>query len=198
MNVMIGFDVVDSSGRKIDMYGCPQGAPYSYMMRVNPWLPASGSTTLTGNHYTWSLKNLPANAASSYIEVYPNNQYLQTDKSRYGMSMRTRVPVGSTWVSLRMPLICSQGGHTGGIQGYVTKGGVKVTPSYAIAWSQAADSNAYIMGMGIGTLSNGFYKIDALAYNQKYVMRVMYNGVTVQRTLVPVYACKYTPVSIGF
>jgi hypothetical protein len=196
VNALVGLDINDSSGRKIGMDGCALGSQYSIYFRMNPTLPATGSTS--GGHLTWSVAHIPANAYATFIEVYPQNPQSHTDESRYGMSMRNAVKIGSTGVSLRLPLLCSLGGGTGGIQGYVTRNGQKVTPSRAIAWSQAADSNSYIMGMNIGSVSSGFYKLPNLAKNQRYVMRVTYNGVTQQRALVYVNACRWTPVNLSF
>jgi hypothetical protein len=206
VDALIGFDVLDKYGKHIgatqgqSSFGCTGQRGYGLTIRVNRDLPATGSTT-TGTK-SWKAV-LPANATHVYIEVYPQAAgYGGTDESRYGHSMRRKIPVPyNATVNLRLPLLCSLGGSTGVINGYVSKGGVRVAADRVAAWSMAADNNVPnpVLGFNVGySKSNGYYAVPNLAGNQKYTVQITEAGVMKQFYNVQVNACKGTYLGASF
>jgi len=206
VDVLIGFDFLDSSGRHIDArpgsstFGCGGVSGYGLTLRVNRSLPATGSTT-TGTK-NWSV-TVPTNVKQAFIEVYPQAANDGgTDESRYGHALRRKVPIpyGQS-IYIKMPLVCAQGGRTGKIAGYVTKKGVRVKADRAATWSMAADNNTAnpILGWNVGTAqTTGYYYIPNLYPGQYYVVQVRKDGVLIQKANVWVNACKTTPLNIAF
>lgn len=191
VDVYLGFDVLDSAGRKIDLGG---GPGYSAVQRINHCLPASGSAAppttcpVTGYHVTknWSL-TLPPNAATVYIEVYPKsatstdwlNNYNgftgvaagSTVLSTYGETYRRAIttPGNMQNIPIVLPVICGlPGASTGSLQGHISGWPAGVT-GHLNTWSQAANTLA-TQGMALGTPidGNGNYRIDKLQVGQAY------------------------------
>jgi hypothetical protein len=98
VDVMLGFDVLDSHGNKIDLGYMKAG--YSSIQRLNHCVPIQGATGTgvckanyqastriqTAAQYTtykWSLR-VPANAASVYVEVYPKEPTVNDWVSYHG------------------------------------------------------------------------------------------------------------------
>jgi hypothetical protein len=198
VDALLGFDFVDSAGRHVDAkpgsatFGCTGVHGYGVTIRVNGSLPATGSTT-SGTKY-WSVK-VPANVTMAYIEVYPQAAgYGGTNESRYGHALRRKMPIPyNKTVLIRLPLICSVGGHVGWINGYVSKNGVRVKADRVAAWSMATDNNTAspILGWNIGSAAtNGYYKIPNLASGQAYTVQIWKDGVLRQKYGVTVNACK--------
>lgn len=221
VNVSIGFDVQSTTGTMINVSdGCLKTGGYSApQQEKNHYVSGEGAPRssrmydVNGTYrgvttHTWSLTGLPSNAASVWIEVYsrgyagsPCTQcFGPKDVHKYGYTMRRQVKVGSTGVVLKLPLTCSySGGTAGAVFGYVKDAaGHSVTPTRAVAWSQAVDTNTTPMGWGSGSLALGSYKIPSLAANQKYAVWVSYKGVTQKRTGIFVSACHTTPLSFKF
>jgi hypothetical protein len=73
-----------------------------------------------------------------------------------------------------------------------TRAGVAVTPDRVYAWSLLTDQNYTVMGWGTARMTSGNYKINALAANQSYVMRLIYQGRTYEKRGVAVSSCKTT------
>ncbi|HEU0129500.1 MAG TPA: hypothetical protein VFQ85_00735 [Mycobacteriales bacterium] len=206
VDALIGFDVLDSSGRHLgakygdSSFGCAGQRGYGLTLRVNGSLPATGSTT--SGTKSWKAV-LPANATHMWIEVYPQAAgYGGTDESRYGHTMRRKIPVpyGAT-VNLRLPLICSQGGSTGVINGFVSKGGVRVAADRVAAWSLAPDNNtpSPILGFNVGyAKSNGYYAIPNLPSGQTYTVQITKSGVMKQYYNVRVNSCAGTYLGASF
>jgi len=208
VNALIGFDIHDKNGRKIDMNG---KAAYSAYKVINPTLPSTGGSK-AGRTTTWTLSGIPANAAYVYIEVYPKQKHpsnpriqLKTDQTRYGMALRRALPASSRGVQLRLPLVCGNvGALTGGIKGRVTKGGKLVTASRVRAWSIAPDkaSSKKILGwnMGQAKMYQGYYNyvIPNLAVNQGYTVWVTYGGRTIKKTVRNVSVCKGSVMNFAF
>ena len=177
VDVFIGIDLQDSSGRVLDKNGCLRtscgGSGYAITMRINQDLGAEGSADRSGWVTRWSA-TVPSNAAKMFIEVYPRNagQYGVTNDVRYGRNLRRfGVPYSLSNVHLRLPLQCAKGGGTGYVAGYTTIGGVRKQVSRVSAFSIGADNNAMnpILGFNIGTSSsNGSFKIPSLAPGTKY------------------------------
>lgn len=204
VHVLIGFDVHDRNGYKIDLSGCRIGGAYSKTLSINPDLGGAGAVDGEGLTKSWSIR-LPANAADSWIEVYPktNKPYGATDRSRYGAVMRKAVLPGSTAVKLRLPLVCgisSAGvtGKTGSIKGRVYMNGSLVQADRVRAWSREGDSNSRILGWGMGAgYPDGTYKVPALAAGQDYSLWITEKGQTIKRRL-HVDACTGTVAAIRF
>jgi hypothetical protein len=124
VDVMIGYDVLDARGNKIDLGSINAG--YSAIQRLNHCVPIQGATgtgvcpanyqpatriqtAAQGTTYNWSLR-VPANAATVYVEVYPKeptpNNYVTfrgytgpmpgtTNVTKYGMTHRRAIYVGA-------------------------------------------------------------------------------------------------------
>lgn len=190
VNALIGFDVLDVQGHKINIDGNLGKTGYSALQRLNYCLPITGSASASpgcGGHA--ATKNfsitVPASAVQVYIEVYPkavsNSSYIgppgyngyvganagTTDLTKYSMSYRREVPVtgsGATNVSIRMPKTCVQ---TGSLTGRVTGLPSGATGSVH-AWSLEAN-NFGVLGMGLGKINaDGTYRVDNLALGQHY------------------------------
>lgn len=174
VDVFMGFELRDSSGRNIKADGTPvtQGG-YVITMRINQELGAEGSADRTGWVTRWSV-TLPSNAAQMFIETYPRNkgQYGVTNDIRYGRTLRRfNTPGSLSNVHVRLPLQCSQGGGTGVIVGTTRVGGVAKQINRVSAFSIGADNNGAnpILGFNIGTSSsNGSFRIPSLAPGTKY------------------------------
>jgi len=204
VNVFIGLDVLDRSGRHIKLDGCTGGSGYTTYLHLNRTLPPSGGSS---GQVAWRV-GLPANAATAWIETYPKNSSGTTDTSYYGGSMRRKVAIGPG-VNLRLPVVCGRsGGLTGGVHGYVTLHGNRIKADRAIAWSMYPDTDprTKILGFAIGAgADNGFYSIYKLARNQRYDVRITVtnpaNGHRDTKRLVNVQVggtCRNTPLNVAF
>lgn len=178
-----------------DRYGCYGHSGYGYNLRVNPTVPATGSTT-TGTK-TWKA-TIPANVNLLTIEVYPRAAGTPSpvDDSRYSGALRWRLPIPyGKAVNITLPRTCAAGGRTGYIAGKATKGGVPVKLDRVIAWSLATDNNTAspILGFRVGYATDqGTWKIPNLASGQGYTVVWYENGIRQQRYGIPVSACKGT------
>lgn len=219
VDVMVGYDVLDAAGKKIDMGNLKQG--YSVIQRINHCVASSGSTTGgtcagTGRTITksFSLK-LPSNAAKVYIEVYPkapnSTDWISvpgytgvatgsTTLTTYSRTFRRAIPVTGavTNVGIVLPKTCgAPGGTTGSLIGRINgMGAGKIN-----TWSLAPD-NTPSLGWGSGNIdSHGNYRIDNLQSGQRYgliatsgsrtINLVDYRRSTSTDTLIP-GACKTT------
>ena len=207
VDVFIGFDLKDSSGRTIDKNGCLATRcglhGYGITLRLNSTLSASGSTNRSAYKTSWSI-TVPSNTAHMYIETYPFSAgtYGHTDESRYGHSYRRNLPIPyPVRINLRLPLICSQGGTTGMISGRATAGGAATTLKRIGAWSIAADNNTPnpILGWQIGTATSGAYKIPNLASGQQYhIIATSASGAVKHYYKVAVSSCHTTAFNVAF
>jgi hypothetical protein len=206
VGAMLGFDVLDSAGRRIDArpgsstYGCVYGAGYSTTVRVNFDLGPEGSTT-TGTK--WWKVTVPTNATHMYIESYPTGaRYAGTDERRYGHSMRRKIPVPyPATIHMALPLVCAVGGTTGAINGYTTYRGARAKADRVAAWSMGTENNGNnpILGWNVGaSADNGYYKIDNLQSGQTYTVRISKGGVTKQFYNVRVDKCHNTYLGAAF
>lgn len=209
VDAMLGFDILDAAGRKIQANGAPvTNGGYGALVRLNYCLSSAGSKTATpgcdANPLTdqWSLQ-LPSNAVTVYVEAYPkkpsNSSFLNnyngytgpnpgsTDESTFGMTYRRHVAVlgaGASGVPLVAPKVCGQpGASTGTLWGYITRGGVPWKPASGVtdAWSTEAD-NAPILGMNEGSVDPGVgtYHITNLQGGSHYTIVATIGGITKQ------------------
>jgi hypothetical protein len=207
VDVFIGFDLKDSSGRTIDKNGCLATKcglhGYGITKRLNGDVPATGAADRTGHATTWSV-TVPSNTARMFIEVYPFSAgtYGKTDESRYGHSYRRNIPIPyPARINLRLPLICSQGGTTGAISGRSTVGGTATTLKRVATWSLGADNNGPtpILGWNVGTASAGTFTLPNLPAGQKYqVLATAPNGTLKRYYNVQVNSCRTTTLNVAF
>jgi hypothetical protein len=191
VDVLIGYDVIDGAGHKIDMGGARVG--YSAIQRLNHCVGTAGATAaqvcrfngqvtqVTG--YNWSLA-LPSNAKTVYIEVYPKaptptawlNNYRgytgvaagTTNTSTYALAYRRAIPVNGSVgnVSIVLPKVCGAGGTTASLVGHISGWRAGATGSVN-AWSLAP--NQPTMGFGLGKVNgSGNYRVDGLQSGQRY------------------------------
>lgn len=205
VDVLLGFDVHDRYGRKIDArpgsatWGCPFNGGYSHYIRLNSTVAATGATS---GQKAWKVV-VPVNAAKLYVEAYSKGPgHTGDNQSRYGDSLRTRITLPYPYtIRMALPLVCAVGGTTGGIHGWATLRGVRTKVDRAIAWSMAGDNNNLnpILGWNIGGgRDDGYYSIPNLQSGQVYVVRITKNGVTKQFTNVRVNRCANTYLGANF
>ncbi len=187
VDVMLGFDVIDAAGNKIEIDHLNNG--YSVVQRINHCVATNGaaaSQTCPGTGIVttknWSLK-LPSNASKVYIEVYPKaptstawlNNYRgytgpavgSTNLSTYARTFRRAIPVNGavTNVAIVAPKVCGvSGGTTGSLVGHISGFGAGTIN----AWSMSPDGTRS-MGFSSGTIdAAGNYRIDHLQSGQRY------------------------------
>lgn len=225
VNVSIGFDVVDRTGRALNTdprsasYGCAKtggySVPQSYLNHfVGPEGVAPGTVMKDGNRTAraWKVGSLPSNAVGAYIEVYSrgyqgspckdaNGNYCFNPPTltKYGNSNKHLVPVGTANLPIRLPMTCAYKGTAGAIKGIVTNAaGQRVSVKSLYAWTETK-WNAFPFYQGWGTArfsSTGVYTVPALASKQKYVMwATTTSGKVVKRTGVQVNDCATTTVN---
>jgi hypothetical protein len=206
VDVFVGFDLKDSSGRTIDKNGCLATScglhGYGITLRLNGTVPATGAPP-AGHAVSWSI-SVPSNTSRIFIEAYPfsSGTYGHTDESRYGHSYRRNLAIPyPTRINLRMPLICSQGGTTGAISGRATVGGAAATLKRVATWSLGADNNGPtpILGWNVGTAGNGTFTIPNLPAGQKYqVLATSPSGAMKRYYDVQVNSCRTTTLNVAF
>lgn len=226
VNVSIGFDVVDSTGRALNTdpksasYGCAKtggySVPQSYLNHfVGPEGAPQGSVMQDGNRTTraWRVGSLPSNAVGAYIEVYhrgytgspcrdANGNYCFNKQTltKYGNSNKHTVPIGTTNLPIRLPMTCAHRGTSGAISGKVVNAaGTPVKVKAVYGWTEAKwNAYPYYQGWGIAQMPrDGYFSIPSLASKQKYRIWVMtLDGRTVKRLGIPVTDCTTTPVTI--
>jgi hypothetical protein len=207
VDVFIGFDLKNSKGQTVDKNGCLATKcglhGYGITQRLNGSLGPEGSTNRAAYKTTWSV-TVPSNVTRMFIEVYPFSAgtYGKTDESRYGHSYRRNLAIPyPARINLRLPLICSQGGTTGGITGRSTVGGKATSLKRVGAWSLAADNNGPtpILGWTIGTQSAGTFTVPNLAAGQKYqVIATAPDGRVKRYYNVQVNSCRNTNLGVSF
>jgi hypothetical protein len=207
VDVFLGFDLKDSSGRTIDKNGCLATRcglhGYGITLRLNGGLGADGSTDRAAWKTSWSV-SVPANTARMFIETYPfsSGTYGHTDMRRYAHSYRRNLQIPyPARINLRLPWVCSAGGTTGAISGRANAGGAATTLKRVGAWSLAADNNGPtpVLGWNIGTSSSGSYTVANLAAGQKYQVIATASDGRVKRYYdVTVNSCRTTTLGVAF
>ena len=227
VNVSIGFDVVDARHNAINAatgfsdYGCAKNGNHGgysvpqkeYNHFVSGQGTAPGTRMKDGNltTHTWTLGDLPSNAAGVWIEVYSrgytgspcryshgNYCFNNGDVSRYGFANRHYVPVNSRNVPLRLPLTCAAKGTTGVITGRTMDASGRATTYRSVfAWTELSyNQQPSLQGWGSAVIHNGSYTIPALASGQKYVVWASTaSGATLKRLDIVVKSCGATPLS---
>ncbi len=226
VNVSIGFDVVDSAGRAVNVdptkpgYGCAKTGGYSlpqtYLNHfVSPTGAPRDSLMQDGNRTRrdWRVGNLPSNAVGAYIEVYHrgytgspcrdsagNYCFNPPTLTKYGYSNKHIVPVGTANLPIVLPTTCGYGGTAGSLTGTVTVGGKPAALRNLYAWTEAkwnAAPGVHGWGSGKGG-AGGSYTVPALASRQTYVVwATTTSGVTIKRFGVRVDDCKATRLDIS-
>jgi hypothetical protein len=212
VHLLIGFDLVDTTGSKVDEYGrkctatgatCYGGGAYSFIVNVNTGLGYDGSTTTAG--YTTSVSRcIASNIKHVSAEIYPRGLNGATDMSRYGSARDARDIVsvgGDNTHDFRVPVNNENGGMAGKINGYVYCNGSPVLPTRVNFWSNEGGALCGVQGFRSGAkLSTGFYSSNFVnaagqefmvlaagqcnAPSQKYktVVWATCNGVSMSRT----------------
>lgn len=200
VDVLMGFDVINAAGQKIDLGGSRVG--YSQIQRHNHCVPTSGAsvsvhctfmgktTQVTG--YTWAI-SVPASATRVYIEVYPKaptpTAWLDnyrgytgpsagtTNTSTYSTVYKQSIPVPGNVsnVSIVLPKVCgAPGGTTGTLAGHINGWNYGYTGK-ANAWSMAGSGSS--QGFATGTVdSSGNYRITGLQSGQRYGIQASGGG----------------------
>lgn len=175
LDAIIGVQTVDASGKTVDLAGSAQASGYTYVQRVNPTLPATGSDT--GGGKTWGGVCMSSVITEVFIELYPKAPDGTTDKSRYGEAAHYYQPItpgADNQVLLRVPLRHELGGNTGYVNGYLTHGGHRIDPSLITrvrAFTHGRGPECGVEGLAAsadqlaysGSLDATYYRIDALA-----------------------------------
>ncbi|MDH3755230.1 MAG: hypothetical protein OEU32_15275, partial [Acidimicrobiia bacterium] len=204
--VLIGLELFDANGTKLAADGCPasQGG-YSISAPVNETgsITGEGTTDGAGLTKTWSM-NVPSNAATVFLEVYPKTRLTDppgaTDKVRYGSILRHDIPVRSN-LPLVLPLNCglTGGGVTGtngSIIGTVTRNGSPVTPDRVSVWTLEPDTDLKPLGWGIAEVVSGGFRAEALPGDARYQIFVTQGGETKRVLWVPLNSCQETQIDV--
>ena len=91
LDALIGVQTTDAAGHAVDLTGAPHAPGYTYIQRVNPSLPATGSAT--GGTRTWGGICMSGKITEVFIEVCPKAPSGVTDKPRYGEAAHYFQPV---------------------------------------------------------------------------------------------------------
>lgn len=190
INAHIGIGLKDSGGTDLLPDGSPRppGEGYGLIQRFNPSVPPDGTTGAVAPDGTPVVRAwgacVAANVTRAFIEVYPKRPAddpltAPTDYSRYGLGSYyfLKVTAGARLdVLLRVPLVYQRGGNTGGVQGYVTKGGHPLPPaaiSRVRAFTRQPGSACGVEGMAAvanrlltGAGGRTYYLVDYLAAGQ--------------------------------
>jgi hypothetical protein len=174
VNALIGLDL-KSGGATVNVDGSLRTtAGYGLVQRVNQTLPATGSATGTKS---WGAC-VAGNVDQVFIEVYPQNANLQTDRTRYGGASHYRQPISSgvsNDVLLRLPVRYEAGSNaTGYVNGYITYNGARVDPAKITrvrAFSTGSGPDCGIEGFQAdadelaysGSLNATYYRLGVLA-----------------------------------
>jgi len=175
LDAIIGVETKDAAGNTVDLTGAPHAQGYTYIQRVNPDLPATGSDT--GGTKAWGGVCMSAKIVETFIEMYPKGPDGVTDKSRYGEGAHYYQPItvgADNEVGLRLPLRHELGGNTGYVNGYLTHGGHRIDPALITrvrAFTQGRGPECGVEGLAASadqlgysaSLDATYYRIDALA-----------------------------------
>ena len=226
LNALVGIDLLDAQGKRVDRDGRLISTPgYHYRERINPTIPAEGSTEagLTrswGDPATSGAFCVSSRVARVYLEVYPQNdaRYSATTKTRYASAAHhaQQLRAGTKHdVLLRLPLVRSLGGQVGYVAGYVTYRGAAVNPANlvvrvfprsagsacGIEGFSAAPDQAFVTGARTRYVSDHIAGGRCGAASQTYDVRITCRcGGTslLKRTLLTVATGKGTPFSAAF
>jgi hypothetical protein len=175
LDAIIGVETKDAAGNTIDPTGVVRPQGYTYIQRVNPTLPATGSES--AGTKLWGGVCVSAKIVEAYIEVYPKGPDGVTDKARYGEASHYYQPItvgADNQVGLRLPLRDELGGDTGYVNGYLTHGGHKIDPALITrvrAFTHGRGPECGVEGLAASadrlgysaSLDATYYRIDALA-----------------------------------
>lgn len=175
VDAIIGVETQDASGHTVDLTGAPHAHAYTYIQRVNPTLPATGSDTEGSK--TWGGVCMSSVITEVFIELYPKDPDGTTDKVRYGEASHYYQPITvgrDNQVGLRLPLRYELGGNTGYVNGYLTHGGHRIDPSLITrvrAFSHGRGPDCGVEGLAASadqlgysaSLDATYYRVDALA-----------------------------------
>ncbi len=225
VNVSLGFDLVDGSGRAVNAdprqpgYGCAKTGGYSIAQTylnhfVGPEGAPANSLMKDGHRTTrgWQLVDIPSNAVGAYIEVYTrgyqgspckdsagNYCFNPENHVKYGNSNKHLVPIGTANLPIRLPTTCAYGGTAGSITGTVTdSSGRRTNVQSLYAWTEYKwNASPYYQGWGTAQFSStGAYTVPALASGQTYVMwATTAGGQVVKKSGVRVNSCAATNVA---
>ena len=208
VNALLGFDWLDALGRRLDRNGCVQSPAcplrgYGSVLRVNPTLPARGTSDTATATTTWSVQP-PPGAARLFLEAYPQNERLRTDEERYGHAMRHSVPLPHGGpLPLRLPVTrCDEGGTVGTLRGTATRGGAPSPLTRVVAWSLEGFDPVTrpVLGWNIGTASaDGSFVVPNLVGDQRYQVWVTAADGAVRKAFnVAVPVCGEASVAVSF
>jgi hypothetical protein len=178
LDVIIGIETKDAAGRTVDLNGAPHAQGYTYVQRVNPTLPATGSAT-TGTK-SWGGICISPKIVQFFAEAYPKGPDGVTRKVRYGEAARYFLPItagANNVVDLRLPLRHELGGDTGYVNGYLTHLGHRINPALITrvrAFTRYRGTQCGVPGLAASadalgysrSLDATYYRIDALAAGQ--------------------------------
>lgn len=175
VNALIGLDL-KAAGKTVNADGTARTTSgYGVVQRVNQTLSATGSST--SGTKNWGAC-VAGNVDQVFIEVYPQNPELRTDRTRYGGVAHYRQSISSgvsNSVLLRLPVRYEAGSTaTGSVNGYITYNGHRVDPAKITrvrAFSTGSGTDCGIEGFQAnadqlaysGSLDATYYKLGVLA-----------------------------------
>jgi len=223
LNATIGFDMLDSHGRKINLdTGCVTTG-YSTVVQLNHYISGRGAPVgtpmtsaaskyipakdegVTTTHFR--ITGIPAAVTNVWIETYPRSFNGSPcgltcagplDNTKYGQSNVRALPLhsGTTTVSLTAPTTKAFGGSTGSIKMRLVHNGHLVGADHVYAYSTGKNL-VRLQGWGIGRAQgDGSYLVPALASNQPYVVWSYFGNRIVKHSGVYVHPKTMTTVTV--
>lgn len=185
VDVLVGIDLTNASGTKVDVNGHAHSSGFSYVDTVNKTLAQPGVSS--GPDRTIGANAADGNGvlcvASSikyvFFELFPKENTGITSKAYFGGSNDAHMTVNAgktNTYALRLPTIHSYGGNTGDVNGYVTYKKHKVNPSNLVfrVWPFDGGSACGVQGFSAAADNIGYsssrdatyYLIQSLAGGQ--------------------------------
>jgi hypothetical protein len=211
VHVNLGISYLDSAGNSLND---GNGGYWGDILDVGHGISLEGEE---GVPLTFSFPNVPANACSFWIEVYPRDAQHQTDRTYYGGGLirnRQLTAGGSTGNNIYLPVTCGVGGGEAGDPTHTTTGDVTAmayvngTPRginrlsyWSLSTPVSPGGRAYGFGVESPTTARTPLTASSMAANQSYNLRVQIpsTGSTNLAHLVPsvpVYPCQETFVHV--
>lgn len=191
VNVLVGMDLHNAKGQKVNPAGGVIAGGYSATDAVNPTLAppgaASGHDRTFGANASTGVLCVSSSVTRAYFEVYPKTTGGITQKTYYGGANDQNMvvkPGATNRYSLRIPTSRTYSGNTGNINGYVNYRGKGISAGnlrfrvFPTSFGTACGVQGFSAGadyVGTPTSKNTFYRISNIAGGQCGAAHQTYN-----------------------
>lgn len=178
VRAVVSLAIYDANGDGLDMQGCRvSNSTYAAQYSLNPGLAAEGAPPGTGGlSDTWIFENLPDNARSAWLEVYPLDADGNQVWTHWGGALRRSVQLpggGIPNTNMRMPRACADGGQSGSIVGEAFVNGQPRAITKIRAWSGSPE---FAPGGVVGWGAQAGDTLETIAHGQRYTVHVYVSG----------------------